>query len=477
MKEFAIIGGGMGGCSSAALLQARGHDVVLFEKEPTLGGCASTFSHKGRLYNAGATTVSGYFEGGILKKLFDEVGIIPDLIESDPAIVIHQKGCTIRRSADIEIFLSDLQNAFAHPSHSQFWKLIKEITQAFYTLPQSHYYSNRSLWDKILSLSSFFPLLKKFKSYLFTPAMKVIENFYTPLDSEYKEFLNAHVMIVAQARIDEVSFFTAAVSLGYTFMPTHYPIGGMGGLCEKLVANIEDIRTRSSVELIRRTDKGYLLQGSFGELRAKNLVMGTSVFDSASWFHDTDIQSYFSSFSRLDNHQSAFVLYMSFYPGDLKFHHHYQIITPELFPNSLSKSLFVSLSDPSDSLLSQNGIISLTASIHTDSREWIALEPSLYQERKSQLQSLIEKTLCDTLGIKTPDIIDSFAATPKTFQRYINRTQLGGNPLKMGLGILSLPGNDSPFRGLYHAGDTVFPAQGWPGVAMGAYNLLRTLRE
>lgn len=477
MKEFAIVGGGIGGCSSAALLSAKGHDVTLIEKEPSLGGCASTFYHKKRLYNTGATTVSGYFEGGILKKLFDDAGNIPDLIESDPAIVIYQKGYVVRRTPDIEPFLDDLQNAFAHPSHEKFWNLIRQITRSFYTLPHSYYYSNRSFWDKLVSLTSFYPLIKEFKSYLFTPAMQVIETFYSPLDPEYKDFLEAQVMIVAQARLEEISFFTAAVALGYTFMPTHYPLGGMGKMCESLVSNVNDIRTDSSLQMVTKIAEGYLLEGSFGQLKAKNIVMATSVFDSGPWFKEHDIRRYFSSFSKLDNHQSAFVFYMSFSPQHLKFHHHYQLIGTDILPHTLSKALFVSISDPSDLLLSPEGYLTLTASIHVDSRDWMNLDPACYTERKEHLQTLIEKKVCDTLGIQRDNIIDSFAATPKTFKRYINRDQLGGNPLKLGMNIFSIPANDSPIHGLYHAGDTVFPAQGWPGVAMGAYNLIRTLRE
>ncbi len=474
-REFAIIGGGIGGCASAALLSAHGRDVVLLEKEPTLGGCASTFKHNGRLYNAGATTVSGYFEGGILKRLFDDVHLMPTLIQSDPAIVIIQEEHHIRRSSDIHIFLNDLQKAFPHPSHELFWNLVRDITRAFYTFPHTQYYSNRSIWDKIISLGSFLPLMQQFKSYLFTPAMKVIESYYGSISREYRTFLDAQIMIVAQAHLEEVSFFTAAVALGYTFMPTHYPIGGMGSLCTSLVSNVADVRTKSPVESIRRDNGSFRIDGKFGTVRAKKLVMGTSVYDSGSWFDDSDIKKYYSKFTRLDNHQSAFVLYMSITGGT--YEHHYQIIDRDPFPHTLSQSVFVSISDPSDNTIAPPGILTLTASIHVDSREWIGLSPAQYIEQKWSLQKLIEKKVCDTLGIMKENVIDSFAATPKTFKRFINRSQLGGNPLKRGFSLLKIPSNDSPIPGLYHAGDTVFAAQGWPGITMGAYNLLRTLHE
>lgn len=474
-REFAIIGGGIGGCANAALLGAHGRDVVLLEKEPILGGCASTFKHNGRHYNTGATTVSGYFEGGILKRLFDDAHVTPSLIQSDPAIVIIQEEHHIRRSSNIHIFLNDLRKAFPHPSHELFWNLVRDITQTFYTLPHTQYYSNRSIWNKIISIGSFLPLMQQFKSYLFTPAMKVIESHYGKISEEYRAFLDAQVMIVAQAHLEEVSFFAAAVALGYTFMPTHYPIGGMGALCTSLVFNVTDVRTKSEVNSIRKEKGLFCIEGKFGTLHAKNLIMGTSVYDSGSWFKDDNIKKYYSKLTHNDNHQSAFVLYMSINKG--AYEHHYQIILKEQFPHTLSQSIFVSISDSSDDTIAPSGTLTLTASIHVDSREWMGLSPTRYKEQKWNLKTLIEKKVCDTLGIMNEHVIESFAATPKTFKRYINRSQLGGNPLKMDVSLLSIPANDSPIEGLYHAGDTVYPAQGWPGVVMGAYNLLRTLHE
>ena len=38
-----------------------------------------------------------------------------------------------------------------------------------------------------------------------------------------------------------------------------------------------------------------------------------------------------------------------------------------------------------------------------------------------------------------------------------------------------LPANDTPLKGLYHVGDSVYAAQGWPGVMMGVENLKRLL--
>lgn len=473
IREYAVVGGGIGGCSIAALLNAHGHDVVLIEKERTLGGCASTFVHNGNKYNAGATTISGYHEGGIVKRLFDTVGVTPKLISSNRAITIFQGQKCCIRYRDFDTFIKEMNRFYPHPKHDEFWKLVYTVQEAFYALEASYYYSNRSRLKKIASLFSFYPLLKTFRPYLFSNAKEFITRFYSDITPEYIDFLDAQILIVAQATSSKTNFFTAALALGYTFNETHYPIGGMGEVCDSLTSKITDIRKGCSVIMIKR-DKGlYHITTSRGMIRARNLIMGTSHYESSRWFDDKEIRAYYASFEKRNNHQSAFVLYMKV-KSDKVFDHHYQLISDSELPYTLSKSLFVSFSDRSDTAFS-SGYYHITASIHTDSRTWLTISPSRYKTQKSELHDLLQKWICDRLSLQRDEIVESFAATPKTFSRYINRTQLGGNAMTLSNFLPLLPSNDTPISGFYQVGDTSYAAQGWPGVVMGAFNCMRLI--
>lgn len=475
IREYAVVGGGIGGCSIAALLNAHGHDVVLIEKERTLGGCASTFIHDGNRYNTGATTISGYHEGGIVKRLFDTVGVTPNLISSDPAITILQGQKSCIRYRDIGTFVAEMNRFYPHSKHDEFWKLVHTIGEAFYTLEASYYYSNRSRLKKIVSLLSFYPLLKTFRPYLFCNAREFIIRFYGDTTPEFIDFLDAQILIVAQATSEEINFFTAALALGYTFNETHYPIGGMGAVCESLTSKIPNIRSGCEVIMIKRNKELYQITTSEGIFHARNLIMGTSHYESSRWFDDHDIKNYYASFEKRNNHQSAFILYIKV-KTDTVFQHHYQLISDSLIPYTLSKSLFVSFSDPSDNAF-VSGHYHITASIHTDSRMWLELSPTHYKTQKSELHNLLQGWICDRLSLQNDEIIESFAATPKTFSRYINRTQLGGNALTMSNFLPLLPSNDTPVPGFYQVGDTSYAAQGWPGVVMGAFNCMRLIHE
>ncbi len=159
MIEYAVVGSGIGGSSIAAYLDAKGHETVLFEKEPYFGGCSSTFIHKGFSYNTGATTLAGYQEGHIVKAMFDAIGYKPELIHTDPAIVIIQNGKITPRYRDLEAFLEVLDKNYPHPKNREFWSLVYDIGTKFYEM-QGHYYSHNvkveknSFTDKLSTIVS-----------------------------------------------------------------------------------------------------------------------------------------------------------------------------------------------------------------------------------------------------------------------------------------------------------------------------------
>lgn len=471
MKEFAVVGSGVGGSSIAAYLDAKGHDTVLFEKEPYLGGCSSTFSHAGYSYNTGATTLAGYQEGHIVKKTLDAIGCRPELISTDPAIVIIQNGKHTPRYRDLERFLDVIEQNYPHRKNREFWTLVQKIGTDFYAM-DGHAYSNQSLSAKILSLSSYLPMAIKFQHYLRVDALSFMEEFFGDISKEYFDFMEAQILIVAQAKSSEVNFLTAVLALGYTFNETHYVPGGMGRLFDTITANMHDVRRSTTVDRIIKEKDHYVLHTADEVVTSKNIILNSTVYDTPVLFEDRSIKTFYSKYKSLDNHQSSFMLYMTI-QSEESFEHHYQLIQDALFPHTLSNALFVSFSDERDDLISQQGHYSITASIHTDTRWWE--EKKGYARQKKVLQQLLQKTICDTLGITESQIVHSIAATPRTFKRYIRRSQLGGNAITMKNLFPRLPGNDTPFKGLYHVGDTVYAAQGWPGVMLGVDNLRKRL--
>ena len=471
MFEYAVVGSGIGGSSIAAYLDAKGKDVILFEKEPYLGGCSSTFKHGNFYYNTGATTLAGYQKDFIVKEMFDAIGFTPKLIETNPTIVVMQNGKITPRYRDFEKFLSVLERNYSHPKNRAFWSLVYRLNHDFYK-HKGHYYSSANFIKKVTSLSSFLPLAFSFGKYVTHSAERFVEDFFGEINAEYLQFLESQILIVAQAPLREINFLTAALSLGYTFNENHYVVGGMSQLFDAMTSKIKNVKRESEIIAIRKQENCFELQTREKTFLAKKVILNSTIYESAKLFEEPKIKNYFQAYEKIDNHQSSFMLYMTI-KSDKNFEHHYQIIQDELYAHTLSKALFVSVSDKSDTVLAPQGYYSITASIHTDVRFW--QDKASYKLQKQELKGVLLATIMKNLEISQEEIVHSFCASPKTFARYINRSQLGGNAITMKNFVPFLPSNDTKIKGLYSVGDTVYAAQGWPGVMLGVKNLARLL--
>lgn len=471
MFEYAVVGSGIGGSSIAALLNAKGKRVALFEKEPYLGGCSSSFSYKNNFYNTGATTFAGYQEGFVVKEIFDEIGFTPDILPTDPSIVVIQNSKITPSYSDFDKFFEVVDKNYKHEKNLEFWKLIYEINSNFYNY-KNHYYSNSNIFSKVKSLLSFAPLFFKFHKYLRVDAKSFIDKFFDGIDDEYMQFLESQILIVAQAKAYKINFFTAALALGYTFNKNYCAVGGFKKLFNELTKNIEHIYKKSEILEIKKFKKHFELYTQHRVFRAKRVILNSTVYDSAKLFSSNKIKSYYKKYEKLNNHQSSFMLYLSI-KSKKEFEHHYQIIKDEIFMHTISKALFASFWEINHDKISDEREYSITVSIHTDERFWE--DKSSYKDQKMELQNALLETLLETLNINMDEVQENFSATPKTFRRYINRSQLGGNAMTMKNLLPFLPSNDTPIKGLYNVGDSVYAAQGWPGVMFGVKNLKRLL--
>ena len=79
--DVLVIGSGMGGMSSAALLTHAGYRTLVVEKLPRIGGRCSTIEYKGVKCTTG---VIGPEMGGVLEKLFQDVGAEFDIRPAGP---------------------------------------------------------------------------------------------------------------------------------------------------------------------------------------------------------------------------------------------------------------------------------------------------------------------------------------------------------------------------------------------------------
>lgn len=465
--DIAVVGSGIGGSLISAL--NRDKNLVLFEKDKNLGGCASTFKRFGNYYNTAATTLVGYEKGHILKEHFDAIGMTPDIEKSDIAIRVVQNDLTIDRTKDFEEFLETVNILYPNRNNEKFWNKIKDIDEKFWRL-QKIYYGKYSLKNYIKTASFIRELLGVFRFDIFKSASSFIKDILGDIPKEYRAFIDSQLLITVQSTSKDISLLSMALGLSYPFHDVFYVRNGMGSLIEDIVKGVE-IRKKEEIKKIVREKDNWIIESSKDIYRSKKLVLNSSIYQSGSLFEEESIKRYYESFSFSD--QSAFVVYLTVDSKE-RFLDHYQFIYDEVFPNCISSSFFVSFSKNYDEKLSKNGY-SVTISTHTKALFWKNLSKQRYEEEKEKTTGFIMEKLLEYFGgIKKEDIVQCFSATSFTFNRYLNRYNCGGKAIGF-KNITQLPSCNTPFKGLYHVGDTVFAGQGWPGVAIGVDVLQREL--
>ena len=128
--EVVVVGGGIGGLTTAALLAARGVNVCLFERQSGLGGCVANFEHLGYTFEPTLGLYSGWERGGIYEKVFSELRVsAPEVRRLAPAYLVRLPDCTeIAVSDDLVRFEEDLRFAFPECSAAAI-EFYRQLTQ------------------------------------------------------------------------------------------------------------------------------------------------------------------------------------------------------------------------------------------------------------------------------------------------------------------------------------------------------------
>lgn len=479
MLDYLVVGGGIGGVLTSALLSQMGKDVLLVEALDYLGGCAGTFKRDGFYYNAGACTFVGAEESLPVGKITKTLGVELPIKPIDPAMVIYIGDKVINRWKDWDRSLEEISLAFPGFNHSSFWERVNKVSRSMwnlwcYTLP---YPSLKS------PIKSFLNHPFDFLSTLlcnFISAQRVARVYMGSLSSDYQSFLDHHTLITAQAFLDKVPFSVASLGLTYPNLTNYYVVGGMGKLLDSFADKIKNISTKTKVKKIKRKPWGFEVETNKGKYETKKVVLNTTVWNAGNLIEElVDFSNKARNLYR--EVWGAFTIYMTIednFPEDFPKHH--LILLREKNPYTDSRSLFISISEKGDPIMSIGNTRSITISTHTKLDIWEKLSQEEYEEKKEKTIEYCLSIIYEHMPIlRMAKKLRIFAGTPRTFERYTGRYRgsVGGIPVIKDYFPFSYPSPLTPLKDVYIVGDTVFPGQGWPGVSMGVINLLKFIEK
>jgi prolycopene isomerase len=118
-----VVGSGIGGLTSAALLARAGRRVLVVERHDRAGGYAHAFRRRGYRFDSAVHLVSGcepvpFEEGGLLHHLLEALGVRErcDFVRVDPCYRLEWPGLALDAPCELERFIEAHVDRFPHES-------------------------------------------------------------------------------------------------------------------------------------------------------------------------------------------------------------------------------------------------------------------------------------------------------------------------------------------------------------------------
>ncbi len=499
MAKIVVVGAGIGGLTSAALLAKHGHEVIVFDQAIVPGGCASTFQRRGYTFDVGATQVAGLEPGGIHHRIFQELEIeLPAATFCDPACAVFLPGETdpINVWRDPQQWRQERQRQF--PGSEAFWQFMEKLfTISWEFQSRDPVLPPRSLWDIGQLLAALRP--NTFLTVPFTLATvgDALTWFGLAADRRLRLFLDLQLKLYSQVTAAETALLYAATALGVSQAPQglYHLQGSMQVLSDRLVAALErdggKLLMRHRVLAIQTSQvqaKGVTVQSAkdtwletadyiVANVPIQNLVelVPDNTAHKSFWW-----QNYRSNTTKLPTPAAAFVIYLGVdraaIPADCP--PHLQFLYDEQQIIGENNSLFVSVSKPGDGRAPSDQQATIIASSFTDPDQWYDPNADVAALKAEYTKTAIDRL--STYFALTPALIQVCeAATPHTFARYTARLQgfVGGVGQRVpNFGPFGIA-NRTPIKGLWLVGDSTHPGEGTAGVSYSALTVVRQIQQ
>lgn len=475
-SRIVVIGAGIGGLTTAALLAQAGHDVTVLEGQTYPGGSAGTFYHKKYRFEAGATVAGGFQPNGPHAVAGARLGIEWPIRLHEPAWVVHLPDREIALTRDN----ADVLRNFPHSA--AFWDEQSALADIGWSLsaqglpwpPTSPAELAQLIGVGVRNLPGDLRMIP----FALMPTSAWLRWRGLSHDKAFVRFIDAQLLISSQTTSAHANAIYSATALDLARQGVYHVEGGIGGIAETLVSKIESdggrvvyrqfvqaVETRDGRATAVRTKKGDKFPADWVIANLTPWSLDMLLSDASPAPLRREVQT-----RRLG--WSAFVLHLGLQadklPPGLPDHH--QIITEMQGALGEGKSIFISLSPTWDSSRAPAGFRAATVTTHTDVAPWwdlINRDPEAYGARKDEYTDRLLTAIDRVIPGFRSAVILTMPGTPVTYEFYTARHlgMVGGFPQT------SLFKARSPLTGIPNVrlvGDSIFPGQSTAGVTLGA---------
>ena len=483
--RMVVIGAGIGGLTSAALLAKAGWDVTVLEAHIYPGGCAGTFYHQGFRFDAGATLAAGFDPQGGMTRLGQALGITWPIERAEAAMRVHlpDGGC-VTRWVDPVVWQAERLAAFG-PAAEPFWRWQEDTADRMWDLAlQGVPWPPQGLADLTRLAGVGLDLVASAPTRLPGLALDGLRPVAARLSrapARLRQYVDGQLLISAQATSERANALYGASALDMPRRGVAHVRGGIGRLAEALAEAVRRHGGRTHyrqrvTRVAAQGGGGYRIEtGREATFEADKVVFNLPPHDAAALLGDASPPVLRRAELPADG-WGAFMVYAGLdgtvVRPELPLHH--QVLVRE--PLGEGNSIFLSLSLADDAARGPAGQRTVTISTHTDLRAWWRLferDRDAYEARKA---ATVERVL-DAAEVALPGLRGAarliLPGTPVSFQRFTHRSLgwVGGFPQT------NLYRAWGPRLGpnLWLVGDSIFPGQSVLATALGGQRVARAL--
>lgn len=483
-----VIGAGIAGLTAAAMLAKEGYKVAVLERDVHPGGCAAGFSQEGYRFAVGATVAMGFEQGGLHDRIYRMLGMQPRYIPVNPAIRVHLPDRKAWVMTDRDAWQAELARVFPGrdmAAKKAFWRkaagLARGLAHAakrFPVMPFKH------PWDVFDTARAAHPALLP----VFANLHRTVADLMTDIDDPYhRAFVDGQLLDAMQTTAEHCVAPNGALALDIYRYGCQYKIGGLETIAQDLADYLQahggHVFHSTLAKAINSTDKR--VQGvttNRAQFDAPVVISAVPLANTAALLADDITNSVTSNLPQRAAAQpemwGAFTLYLGVdervLPEDV---HVYEQVT-DLDTHRAAGNCLVSISPAWDRSRSPKGKRAITVSTHVDAATWLAhaRNKEVYQQEKQRFETILLNQVEKALPNVRAGIEVMMSGSPRTFYNFTRRASgtVGGIPQTLAAANFAAPSHRSDVRGLYLAGDTVFPGQGTLGVSVSGYNAARS---
>ncbi len=480
-RKVAVIGGGVGGLTAAALLLKAGWEVTVLEAHVYPGGSAGTFFHKGYRFDAGATLAGGFAPGGPHAQVAEVLGLHWPIEPVDPAWVVHLPGRSITQWAQAERWREERRSAF--PNGDAFWRRQERLAEISWQLSSRSFpWPPVSMRDIVQLACALRPQILLAAPYLTRSTASLIPRGAEP---ELHTFIDAQLLISAQTTAQYANALYGSAALDLPRRGVNQVRGGIGALAKTLAewisANGGQVLYRQAVDtIIVRGGRAVGVHTRKGlDLAADAVVANLTPGGLAALLPEPASRALRTKSQSGAPAWGAFTLYLGLDAGRLPtgLADHHQVVVDAGQALGEGNSVFISLSPAEDTSRAPAGMRAATLSSHTMAAGWWQLaqsDPQGYAARKEDYtQRMLAGAERAIPGIHKAVRL-ALPGTPVTWQFYTRRPGglVGGYPQTS---ILRARGPATGIPNVWLVGDSIFPGQSTAGVTLGAMRVARNL--